>query len=305
MLNFIELQEIFMWPTIPEEAIDYVRGLFRNANLRVCDVIQNNPNERETSFDGVLVDALIPYSAPTILPSGIIVEMDVHNIGGLRRYTRWETADIALLIFVYFGSELEAQKVGFLQSKRLYPSNNDVKDEDPEGFRYGMNAMLWRPKDRPSARIRQTFEFNDDCVYGALKAGDEQVFAIDQFNSEFGEAIYYLFYSPSILPLLIESPHTSRQTIDNIELGCRVASAAEVHEVLGGLDNGRSPTHAALQAGTTNSNWRLETWAADLLLSCRVGRQYNEDSAPLVRSMIERRTGPISAAIAISVHIPR
>jgi hypothetical protein len=230
--------------------------------------------------------------------------MDVHNIGGLRRYTRWEPADIALLIFVYFGSKLEAQKVGFLQSKRLYPSNNDVKDEDPEGFRYGMNAMLWRPQDRPFARIRQVFEFNMDCFYGALKAGDEQISTIDKFNAEFGESIYYLFYLPSKLPMTIESPQTSRQKIETIELGCRVAAADEVHRVISGLDAGRSPTHAAVWAGTAGSNWRLETWAADLLLTCRVGIQYNEDSASLVRNMIERRTGPISAAIAVSVHIP-
>jgi hypothetical protein len=33
-----------------------------------------------------------------------------------------------------------AQKIGMLQTKRLFPKNNDVLDDDPQGFR--IEALL-------------------------------------------------------------------------------------------------------------------------------------------------------------------
>lgn len=68
--------------------------------------------------------------------------MDIHNIGGLRRFQRWEVADIAIVVFVIRSKRVIAQKIGLLQSKRLYPTNNDVDGEDLVGFQYGLNAFL-------------------------------------------------------------------------------------------------------------------------------------------------------------------
>jgi len=131
------------WPVIPKDAIEYFRGAFAEANRVASERIVNVPNIRETSLDDALVDALIPFSPPKRLRSGAVVEMDIHNIGGRRVY-RWETADIAVLVFIYRGRQMVAQKIGMLQTKRLFPKNNDVLDDDPEGFRYGMNAFLNR-----------------------------------------------------------------------------------------------------------------------------------------------------------------
>jgi hypothetical protein len=52
------------------------------------------------------------------------------------------------------------------------------------------------------------------------------------------------------------------------------------------------------------SNWRLETWAADLLLTCQVGEQFDASRDEHVRYFLERRTGPIGAALAVSVTLP-
>jgi hypothetical protein len=159
-------------------------------------------NVRETSLDDGLIEALIPDSAPTLLPSGAIVRMETHNIGGLRRFggphwgrpfaRRWEVADIAILVFVYRGDSLIAKKIGLLQSKRLYPANNEVDAEDEVDLMYGMNAFLGRDSMQASATLHRDFLFGDDCIYGAIHAGDRQVQAIDNLNRSFGKVVYYL-----------------------------------------------------------------------------------------------------------------
>jgi hypothetical protein len=112
--------------------------------------------------------------------------MDTHNIGGLRRLDglpwyygrpfrgRWETANIAILVFIYFRGKLVAKKIGMLQSKRLYPDNNDVEDENEIGFIYGMNAFLRREGQQAVGALHRDFSFTDDCVYGAIHAGGHQ-----------------------------------------------------------------------------------------------------------------------------------
>ena len=95
----------------------------------------------------------------------------------------WETADIAVLVFIYRGRRMIAQKIGMLQTKRMFPKNNDVMDDDPEGFRYGMNAFLKRDNRSPLAVLNRELVFDDPCMYGSLKAESEQIATIDQLNS--------------------------------------------------------------------------------------------------------------------------
>jgi hypothetical protein len=109
------------WPTLPGDVIDFFRSAFEKANNHVTDRLLNVPNIREVSLDDTLIDALIPFSPARRLPSGAVVAMDIHNIGGLRRLGHWETADISVIVFVYRHTQLIAQKIGLLQSKRLYP----------------------------------------------------------------------------------------------------------------------------------------------------------------------------------------
>ncbi|MCW0199224.1 hypothetical protein [Sphingopyxis sp.] len=189
------------WPQIPEDVVQWFRRVFAQANYKVCERLANLPNVRETSLDDGLIETLIPDAAPTLLPSGAIVRMDMHNIGGLRRLggppfwdepfrSRWETADIGILVFVYRGDDLVAKKIGLLQSKRLYPANNDVDDDDEIGFRHGMNAFIRRDQKQAAGALHAHFHFDENCVYGALNTGSHQSRLVDQFNESFGEAIY-------------------------------------------------------------------------------------------------------------------
>jgi len=292
------------WPVVPTDAIEYFRAAFAEANRVATERIVNVPNIRETSLDDALVDALIPFSPPKRLRSGAVVEMDIHNIGGLRRIYRWETADIAVLVFIYRGRQMVAQKIGMLQTKRLFPKNNDVLDDDPEGFQYGMNAFLNRDARSPLVVLNREFAFDRSCVYGSLKAGSDQVRAINELNWRFGESVFYMFYNPSTLPITIRYPVKSKRAVTRVKLGCRVFFSKEVHAVLDTLKKDHTPTLKAIMEVASASKWRLEEWIADHLLVCKVGQRFDKSMEDEVYMLLERRSGPIGAAIAVSIALP-
>jgi hypothetical protein len=302
------------WPQIPDDVVTWFRGMFAEANRRVCERLVNVPNIRETSLDDGLVESLIPDTAPRLLPSGAIVRVDTHNVGGLRRFgdphwdlpfrRRWETADIAILVFVYRRETLVAKKIGLLQSKRLYPANSDVEDDDEVSFLFGMNAFIRREGSQAIGALHRDFVFDDTCAYGAMHAGSNQTAAIDKLNSDFGKAIYYLLYNPHLVPFSVSYPLRSRVQIDEPTVGCRVFDADQVHRALAGLGEGASPTFELINREGADSNWRLETWAADLLLTCKVGQRFDDSRDSDVRYLIERRSGPIGAALAASITLP-
>lgn len=291
------------WPALPSDVIDWFRSTFAEANNAATSRMFNVPNIHEPSLDDALVDALIPNSAPRLLPSGAVVEMNIHNIGGLRRFHRWETADISVIVLVYQHGNLLAQKIGLLQSKRLYPTNRDVDDSDPVNFAYGMNKFLRLDPNSVLARLHRQFDFDESCTYAALTAGSDQIGAIAEFTERFGDAVYYLFYNPPALPTSIRYPITAKQTVQNPELGCRVYTVADIDRALAPLPSNTAPTFKQISAAATSSDWRLEHWAADLLLTCQVGRQFDSSDESLVSNLLLRRSGPIGAAIAISIEL--
>ena len=292
------------WPAIPLDVVAWFRAIFTEANRAVCERIANVPNIRETSLDDGLIEALVPDSAPTLLPSGAIVQMDVHNIGGLRRIKRWEVADIALLVFVYRREHLVAKKVGLLQSKRLYPSNNDVSDEDEEGFRFGMNAFIGRDSQQAMAALHREYSFDEKCVYGSIKAGDPQLDRLEELNHGFGKIVYYLLYNPPALPITVQYPLKTRSVISKVDVGCRVVDSEDISQALNDLKEGVTPSFKHVTEASKASNWPLEIWAADMLLTCKVGQQFDASRDGLVASLLTRRSGPIGAALAVSVTLP-
>jgi hypothetical protein len=302
------------WPQIPADVVDWFRGVFAEANRNTCERLVNVPNIRETSLDDGLIEGLIPDTAPHILRSGAIVRMDTHNIGGLRRMgwppwdfphpQRWETADIAILVFVYRKETLIAKKIGLLQSKRLYPVNNDVDDDDEFGFRLGMNAFIRKDQTQAIGALHRSFEFNESCIYGAIKAGSDQAASIDRLNSQFGPTVYYLMYNPDVMPLTISYPLRQRIRITETPVGCRVLEAGRVHQALSQLGKGASPSFQMIRQASGEGDWSLEVWAADLLLTCQVGQQFDDTRDQDVRYFLERRSGPIGAALAASIVLP-
>lgn len=291
------------WPALPADVVDWFRSAFAEANSAATSRLLNVPNIHEPALDDALIEALIPLSPPRLLPSGAVVEMNIHNIGGLRRFHHWETADIAIIVFVYQTGSLLAQKIGLLQSKRLYPSNHDVDDGDPVDFAYGMNKFLRRDPKSVLSRLHRQFDFDNNCIYAALEAGSEQIAAMANFTAQFGEALYYLLYNPPSLPVTVRYPVTAKQIVEFPSLGCRVFTVADIDRALSPLPANTAPTFQQVQGAKPASDWRLEHWAADLLLSCRVGRQFDPSDESLVSNLLVRRSGPIGAAIAISIEL--
>src|SRR5262245_23729867 len=119
----------------------------------------------------------------------------------------------SIFVFIYRGPQMIAQKIGMLQTKRLFPKNNDVVDDDPEGFRYGMNTFLNRDSRSPLAVLTRKFVFDETCLYGSLKAQDDQVTSINELNEWFGESVYYMFYNPSTVHTRVQYPVRSRRKV--------------------------------------------------------------------------------------------
>lgn len=291
------------WPTIPADVVDWFRSVFAEVNRSTSLRLLNVPSTHEPGLDDSFIEALIPRSPPRLLPSGAVVEMNIHNIGGLRRFMRWETADIAVIVFVYKQGKLLSQKIGLLQSKRLFPKNGDVDDADPIDFAYGMNKFLRRDPGSVLGRLHRKFEFVRQCKYASLTAQSDQIDSIARFEQRFGKAIYYLLYNPPFLPVSIRYPVTMRQVVDYFPVGCRVYTTDDVNAVLSSLKKGAAPSLAQLEAKNPASNWRIEEWAADLLLTCKAGRQFGASDEALIASLLERRSGPIGAAIAVSIEL--
>jgi hypothetical protein len=105
--------------------------------------------------------------------------------------------------------------------------------------------------------------------------------------------------------LTVSYPVVSRNVVSEFDYGCLVFSASRVHGALNKRKKGASPSHRQIVSSTRPQDIsRLETWAADLLLTCQVGQPFGQDKEALVSSMLERRSGPIGAAIAISIALP-
>jgi hypothetical protein len=107
-----------------------VRKIFASANRRVSEKLARVPNCSEPSLDLTLIEHLTRFPAPKVVAPGWTVKLDVHFLGGLRHFYRWEVADIGVLVFAKHGTQIAGKKVGLLQSKRLYPKGHNVVEEE-------------------------------------------------------------------------------------------------------------------------------------------------------------------------------
>ena len=294
-----------MWPEIPNDVIDYVRMIIRCASDETTERLSNQPNIRETSLDDAFVTSIAKFSAPKHLPSETIVTVQVHNIGGLRQWGRWEIADIAFLVHVNSGGKPTVQKIGLLQSKRLYPENHIVDADNPISFAYGLNKLLFPPEISVPEFRSTTYTFTEQSIYGEITHNDKQLKRICEFHDHFEESVFYLLYHPANLPFQCTIPAVEFHSISFPPLGPRVVRTNAVESVL--IDGSRSrssPNFKEVKIASGDDYWNLETWAAELLLRCHVGRQYSiEDEELLINRMITRRSGPIGAAIRINISL--
>lgn len=292
---------------IPSDIIDWFRGIFSAANRRLAERIQNVPATPEPHLDTTLIEHLMAYSAPQVFPSGWGVRIDVHYLGGLRHFYGWEIADIGILVFFQRAGTLVRQKVALLQSKRLYPTSADIDHLEEYDFRIGMSRLGQRDRFAPSMMSQRLFAFEEGSRYRALSAHNDQYQAIADFISQRKIPVFYLFYNPPLVPLHVQVPITDYVMINSDPpLGSRVIPYQDVAGVLNAKKSGYSPSIADLarEDGISAHGWRLEYFAADLLLTCQEGHRFTDANSPEMEALFFRRSGPIAATIAVTIEMP-
>ena len=178
---------------IPSDIVDWFRGVFAGANRRLSEKLLNVPAMPEPHFDTTLLEHLSGYATPRRFPSDWVIRVDTHYIGGLRHfYSRWEIADIGVLIFFQQAGRLVRSKVALLQSKRLYPAAGDVVVLERYDYIIGMGRLGDREPNAPSMLASRRFTFDESCRYGVLISGDDQHKGIFAYMHEHDFPIFYL-----------------------------------------------------------------------------------------------------------------
>jgi hypothetical protein len=182
-------------------------------------------------------------ASPKIFTSNWIVRIDTHYLGGLRHFNRWEIADIGLLLFFRRGGKVLKSKVCLLQSKRLCPNNELVKEDLRIDYEIGF-ARLADPEDTAISLSRVTkFNFDNLCRYAAILAKAQQYEAIKQYYQQKGIPVYYQFYNPAFIPFTQTIPLTNYASPEQkLVLGTRIIPATNLHQYLDQKDKGFRPT---------------------------------------------------------------
>lgn len=158
---------------LPADVVDWVTGIFRQCNERLSEKLSNNPNIPEESLDTTWVEHFSQFATPLTLTSGWTVRIETHYLGGLRHfpdpeffYRGWEVADIGVLLFVRRGGRVVGRKAALLQSKRLYPTNERVREEHRIDYAIGFAGLADPEILNSSIAVEIDFTFNDGCCFG-------------------------------------------------------------------------------------------------------------------------------------------
>jgi len=270
-----------------------------------CEKLTNVPNCQEESLDQTWIEHFSRLASPVaVSPSGT-VKVETHYLGGLHHFGNWEIADIGVLLFIRRGERVTTSKVALLQSKRLYPTSSQVREEGIIDYRTGF-ARSADPEDlRMSIAIQAEYEFNEDCRYNALQANSDQVRSISEYERDNSLLVYYQFYNPWSLPFVQRIPLSEYATPSSeLTHGVTILPASRIHGLLTGKQSGYRPTVKDL--GTISEDafpcgWPLEHFAGDLFLQCHEGSSFETVNDDAIQNLFYRRSGPISAAIAITV----
>ena len=294
-------------PKFPNSVIHYVRRAFAAANRRVGAKILSTPNCPEPSLDMTLVEALSHYSGARVVAPGWIVRLDVHYLGGLRHFYGWEIADIGIMVFAKSAGTVRANKVALLQSKRLYPLRHGILEETEADYQIGMGRLLPGAPTLPSLSSPYLFEFTPKSRYQALAVDDEQYRAIAEYEAKRHLPVHYLLYNSWSVPVSYALPIVGNSTLSRASNGgARVIPATAIRRALKNSPSGYCPSFDDVStlvssARAHKNGWRLEHFVSRLVLGCREGALFEDLSDENVFALFNRRSGPISAAVSVTI----
>lgn len=305
---------------IPADVRDWLRAVFAGCNERVSSTITQVPTIHEVPLDMTFIQHFLAVSSPRRLPSGWTVEVSTHYLGGGRHFapwddwpTRWEIADIGLLIVFRQSGKVLRSKVALLQSKRLYPDEQDFDEESPLDYMVGFGRLFHSDDDWAAVTEPRRFSFTTDSHYRALMTGVPQYDAIATYETQRNIPVYYLLYNPRQIPSSAIIPLAGEPELTGTcEVGCRVVPATQLRRALADNTIGHSPTYGELHASlgepfspdTHPAGWRLEHFVIDLVLDCQAGHVAASRDDGGLNYIFNRRTGPISAALAVTIDAP-
>jgi hypothetical protein len=202
-----------------------------------------------------------------------------------------------VLVVVRDQGKVTHVKVAAFQSKRLYA--NEVKAEtelDRADYSIGF-ARLFRGNGSPEAIFgKRSFSFEPTSRYRALHVGDAQWLAIAGYEAT-NFPVHYLLYHPPRMPWTAQLPLEELVPEEPPVLGARIMRASDIRSASASREAGYQPSFAELDV---KNAWTLESFIADELLACREGKLTAENDVTL-SSLFYRRSGPISAAIAVTI----
>ncbi|MBV9071264.1 MAG: hypothetical protein JO231_21290 [Acidobacteria bacterium] len=299
--------------SVPDDVRNWIRNVFAECNEAVAVKMTRVPTVHETSLDLTLIERLSAFSSPVRFESEWLVRIDAHYLGGGRHFGQWEIADIGLLVVFRRNGVIVRTKVGLLQSKRLYPDEQEFSEDEAVDYMIGF-ARLMHPQSQEflSVTSPRTFTFSGSSRYKAFHVGLMQFEIIQKYEARHGIPIHYLFYHPMRVPSRQVIPLSAVSEPKLVcEVGCRIISAKAVNESVGKFDNGYSPTYDDLRAipseataGGKWPGWRLEQFVVDRLMACHEGHTAVSESDEGLRQIFNRRSGPIAAAVAITFDLP-
>lgn len=299
---------------IPEDVRGWIRKVFHACNAKTAISLMQMPNTHEATLDLAFVSQAAEFAAPVKFPSEWIVRIDTHFLGGRRHFYSWEIADIGVLINFRQGGKLVKSKIALLQSKRLYSKEEEYEEDERVDYEIGF-ARLFRGDGRfESITAPRVFAFGDESRYQALKVGDEQYQAVEKYEAKYGIPVYYMLYHPGLVPFETEIPRLADTKVDSdIKVGARVLRATELRAALVSKSKGYAPFYRDVKelrpepAARTKTppGWMVEEFIADLSLDCKMGYIAEKETDEGVFQVFNRRSGPISAAIAVTFDAPR
>ena len=110
---------------LPADVVEYVSETFRLANDAAAGRLDRMPKTHEENLDFAFIDSLASATGSHVVSSGVVVDFDIHFVGGGHHWERWEVADLGLIVNFRRTGRLIRTKVLLLQSKRLYPIEAD------------------------------------------------------------------------------------------------------------------------------------------------------------------------------------
>ncbi len=298
---------------LPDDVVNYLRHVFSRANLRVTRMMSRMPSTHESALDLSLIEALSNRAAPIRFGSGWLVKIDTHYLGGGRHFGSWEVADVGIIVTFRQAGTLVRSKIGLLQSKRLYPTEQEFEEDRPLDYLIGFGRLH---EDDPSflqVTHPRTFSFAKTSRYKALKVANRQWKTIDEYEARHRIPVHYLLYHPLRIPSTTRVPRSSdRAPRGPLQVGARVVPASSLRIALKDRARGHVPSYGDLEfllpkpfdSPQYTAGWRLEAFITELLITCEEGYIAQREFDDGLEAVFGRRAAPIAAAFSIAFDSP-